>query len=311
MNWIELSVTVNAEAESIVSNLLQEFGSNGVAIEDSNEVVKEREDKYGEIFDLNPSDYPESHMIIKGYYTEMQVDDSFTRRLTERLETIEDIDSTILNVSTKVIAEADWENEWKNYYHPFQASDKFFIVPSWEEIAQDDGFLYIELDPGMAFGTGDHPTTSMCLRAIERTVKPEHAVIDVGTGSGILSIASHLMGAKSVKAIDLDEMAVKVAKDNFEKNNCDQAIETATGNLLTNETAQYDVVIANILPHIIELMIEDSYNRLNPSGYFITSGIIEEKSASIQSQMKAVGYEIINVQHVDGWVCITGQKVVK
>ncbi|MCS4485563.1 50S ribosomal protein L11 methyltransferase [Staphylococcus americanisciuri] len=309
MNWIELSVTVNEEAESIVTNLLQEFGSNGVAIEDSNELEKVREDKYGEIFDLDPSDYPDKHMLIKGYYTEMQVDDSFTQRLTHRLESIEEVDTTVLNIVTKVIAESDWENEWKNYFHPFQASDKFFIVPSWESVSQEDDFLYIELDPGMAFGTGDHPTTSMCLHAIERVVKPEHAVIDVGTGSGILSIASHLMDAKSVKAIDLDEMAVKVARDNFKKNACDEAIETATGNLLTQETAQYDVVIANILPHIIELMIADSYERLNPSGYFITSGIIEEKSETIQSQMKAVGFEIIDVQHVDGWVCITGQKV--
>lgn len=310
MNWIELSVTVNEEAESIVSNILQEFGSNGVAIEDSKEVDKVRVDKYGEIFELNPSDYPDKHMIIKGYYTEMQVDDTFTQRLTARLEAIDEIDSTILNVTTKVIAESDWENEWKNYFHPFQASERFFIVPSWETVANEDDFLYIELDPGMAFGTGDHPTTSMCLRAIERTVQPHHDVIDVGTGSGILSIAAHLLGAKSIKAIDLDEMAVQVAKENFEKNNCAQAIETATGNLLTNETGQYDVVIANILPHIIELMIEDSYNRLNPSGYFITSGIIEEKRESIQSQMEAAGFKIIDVQHVDGWVCITGQKVV-
>lgn len=309
MNWIELSVTVNEEAESIVSNLLQDFGSNGVAIEDSNEIGKVREDKYGEIFDLDPTDYPETHMVIKGYYTEMQVDNAFVERLKEKLSSIEEIDSNILQISTQVIEESDWENEWKNYFHPFQASEKFFIVPSWETVDQGDGFLYIELDPGMAFGTGDHPTTSLCLKAIERVVKPHHSVIDVGTGSGILSIASHLIGAKSVKAIDLDEMAVKVAKDNFKKNGCASEIETATGNLLTNETAQYDVVIANILPHIIELMIEDSYERLNPSGYFITSGIIEEKSESIQTQMKEVGYEIIDVQHDNGWVCITGQKV--
>ncbi|UXR68640.1 MULTISPECIES: 50S ribosomal protein L11 methyltransferase [unclassified Staphylococcus] len=309
MNWIELSVTVNEDAEAIVSNVLQDFGSNGVAIEDSNEVNKEREDRFGEVFDLNPSDYPDTHMVIKGYYTEMQADNAFVERLKEKLSSIEEIDTNILQVSTKVIEESDWENEWKNYFHPFQASEKFFIVPSWETVSQDSDFLYIELDPGMAFGTGDHPTTSLCLKAIERVVKPHHSVIDVGTGSGILSIASHLIGAKSVKAIDLDEMAVKVAKDNFEKNGCASEIETATGNLLTNETAQYDVVIANILPHIIELMIEDSYERLNPSGYFITSGIIEEKSESIQSQMKDVGYEIIDVQHDNGWVCITGQKV--
>jgi len=169
--------------------------------------------------------------------------------------------------------------------------------------------LCIELDPGMAFGTGDHPTTSMCLKAIETFVKPTDSVIDVGTGSGILSIASHLLGVQRIKALDIDEMAVNVAKENFKKNHCDDAIEAVPGNLLKNENEKFNIVIANILAHIIEEMIEDTYNTLIEDGYFITSGIIEEKYQDIESQMKRIGFKIISVEHDNGWVCIVGQKV--
>ena len=161
----------------------------------------------------------------------------------------------------------------------------------------------------MAFGTGDHPTTSMCLKAIENFMKPQHSVIDVGTGSGILSIASHLIGVKRIKALDIDEMAVNVAKENFEKNHCLNAIEAVPGNLLKDEKEHFDIVIANILAHIIDEMIEDAYNTVNEDGYFITSGIIEEKYEDIESHMKRVGFKIISVQHDNGWVCIVGQKV--
>ena len=161
----------------------------------------------------------------------------------------------------------------------------------------------------MAFGTGDHPTTSMCLKAIEHFVEPQHSVIDVGTGSGILSIASHLISVKRIKALDIDEMAVNVAKENFEKNHCLNAIEAVPGNLLKDEKEHFDIVIANILAHIIDEMIEDAYNTVNEDGYFITSGIIEEKYEDIESHMKRVGFKIISVQHDNGWVCIVGQKV--
>ncbi|MDU7696124.1 MAG: 50S ribosomal protein L11 methyltransferase, partial [Staphylococcus sp.] len=190
------------------------------------------------------------------------------------------------------------------------SSERFTIVPSWEDYSKEsEDELCIELDPGMAFGTGDHPTTSMCLKAIETYVTPDSSVIDVGTGSGILSIASHLLGVKRIKALDIDEMAVGVAKENFRKNHCENAIEAIPGNLLKEENEKFDVVIANILAHIIDEMIEDAYNTLNEDGYFITSGIIEEKHEDILSHMKRVGFNIVSINHDNGWVCIVGQKV--
>lgn len=308
MNWIEYAIMINKEAEHVVTALLNELGANGVVIEDSAELDKEHEDVYGEIYELNPEDYPDHDIRVKCYFNELVFTDALEQEIKDTISKVEGINAEILSFSKTIIKESDWENEWKNYFHPFKASERFAIVPSWEEYENNDEDLCIELDPGMAFGTGDHPTTSMCLKHIEEVVQPTHKVIDVGTGSGILSIACHLLGVKSIKAVDLDDLAVNVAKENFIKNDCDQDIVAVPGNLLTEETEQYDVIIANILAHIIDLMIEDSYNRLNDGGYFITSGIIDEKSEEIIGKLEHYGYSIEKVLKEDGWVSIRARK---
>lgn len=259
MNWTELSIVVNHDVEYLVTDILENYGSNGVVIEDSNDLINPPEDKFGEIYELNSEDYPSEGVRLKAYFNEMTFDDTMLSNIEKDILSLQDIDQNILNISHQTIAEADWENEWKNYFHPFRASETFTIVPSWETYTKESANeLCIELDPGMAFGTGDHPTTSMCLKAIEHFVEPQHSVIDVGTGSGILSIASHLIGVKRIKALDIDEMAVNVAKENFEKNHCLNAIEAVPGNLLKDEKEHFDIVIANILAHIIDEMIEDA-----------------------------------------------------
>ncbi|MDU3213065.1 MAG: 50S ribosomal protein L11 methyltransferase [Staphylococcus epidermidis] len=280
MNWMELSIVVNHEVEYDVTEILESYGSNGVVIEDSNILEEQPVDKFGEIYDLNPEDYPEKGVRLKAYFNEFTYNENLKSNINYEILSLQQIDKTIYDYQEKLIAEVDWENEWKNYFHPFRASKQFTIVPSW-----------------------------MCLKAIETFVKPTDSVIDVGTGSGILSIASHLLGVQRIKALDIDEMAVNVAKENFKKNHCDDAIEAVPGNLLKNENEKFNIVIANILAHIIEEMIEDTYNTLIEDGYFITSGIIEEKYQDIESQMKRIGFKIISVEHDNGWVCIVGQKV--
>lgn len=310
MNWTEISIIANHEATPIITNILEDFGSNGVVIEDSHDLNHDFEDKYGELYALNANDYPKQGVRLKAYFNELKYTETFRKALLNEISQVESLDNSSFNYEEQMLQEQDWENEWKNYFHPFRASKQFTIVPSWETYQkEDDSELCIELDPGMAFGTGDHPTTSMCLKAIETYVEPSDSVIDVGTGSGILSIAAHLLGVKRIKALDVDEMAVKVAKENFMKNNCDKAIEAVPGNLLTEETEKFDVVVANILAHIIEEMIEDAYNVLNKDGYFITSGIIEEKHEPIVNHMKRIGFEIVSINHDNSWVCIVGQKV--
>src|SRR5699024_8320839 len=310
MNWTEISITANHQAVPIISNILEEFGSNGVVIEDSQDLQNGLTDKFGEIYELNPEDYPANGVRVKAYFNEIKYTQDFEHKLIRKIKSIEVLDAKLFEYEQQTIQEHDWENEWKNYFHPFRASEKFTNAPSWERYQREDANeMCIELDPGIAIDTGDQPTTSMCLIAIEKFVKSEDSVIDVGIGSGILSIASHLLGVKRIKALDVDEMAIKVAKENFEKNQCEAAIEAVPGNLLTEETEKFDVVIANILAHIIEEMIEDAYNTLNKEGYFITSCIIVEKHEAILNQMKRIGFKINSINHDNGWVCIVGQKV--
>ncbi|HDE0618556.1 TPA: 50S ribosomal protein L11 methyltransferase [Staphylococcus aureus] len=274
MNWTELSIIINHEAVELATNILENHGSNGVVIEDSDDLINQPEDKYGEIYALKKEDYPDKGVRLKAYFNELTYDDKLRQRIKDELLNLDELDQHNVQFSEQIIAETDWENEWKNYFHPFRASKKFTIVPSWETY-----------------------------------VLPQHSVIDVGTGSGILSIASHLIGVKRIKALDIDEMAVSVAKENFRRNHCETLIEAVPGNLLKDETEKFDIVIANILAHIIDEMIEDAYNTLNEGGYFITSGIIKEKYEGIQSHMERVGFKIISEQHDNGWVCLVGQKV--
>lgn len=191
MKWSELSIHTTNEAVEAVSNILHEAGASGVVIEDSDELGREREDLFGEIYSLNPDDFPVDGVRVKAYLAET----SFL------LETVEEIKLAINNltnfdidlghnvVSVQEVDEEDWATAWKKYYHPVKISNRFTIVPTWEDYERvNTDELIIELDPGMAFGTGTHPTTVMCLQALEKTVQTDSSVIDVGTGSGVLSI---------------------------------------------------------------------------------------------------------------------------
>lgn len=309
MNWHKISIHTSVDNEEVFTEFLTEI-SNGISVDYSMDIMKSGVEDFDNKFRLNPDDYPDSDIRLTVYYDEsVSVD--------EKISQIESFISETTNLSGKedieiiqtVVQETDWENEWKKYFHSFRVSDTFVIVPSWElddhEIKLDDRL--IKLDPGMAFGTGDHPTTSMCLKYIEKIVKPEHKIIDVGTGSGILTIGAHLMGARDLTATDIDELSLKVAKENLELNDID-GVDVHSADLLKNETGKYDIVIANILAHVIEMMITDAYDCINPGGYFISSGIIVEKRDDILAQLKETGFTVLEILEDNGWVSILAKK---
>lgn len=309
MNYKEITLMINHELEPFIADILNEVGANGVVIEDSLELKKGRIETYGEIYELNPDDYPESDVRVKVYFSELDYSDAIIEEIKEKINGLQDVKVTRLEITTDEVQEEDWANEWKNHFHAFKASERFVVVPSWENYdKQSDDEFIIKLDPGMAFGTGDHATTSMCLKLIEKYVQPKQSVIDVGTGSGILSIAAHQLGAAPIKALDLDSVAVRVAVDNFEKNDCADAIQAEPGNLLKGETEKRDVIFANILAHIVDLMIDDSYALLNDDGLLITSGIILEKETMIVEHLERVGYKIEEITRENGWIAIAARK---
>ncbi|RKD23989.1 ribosomal protein L11 methyltransferase [Ammoniphilus oxalaticus] len=311
MKWSEISVHTTQEAVEAVSNILHETGASGVVIEDPEMLAREWDVSLGEIYELAAEDYPTEGVIVKAY---LPVDGDLTK-------IIEDIQLSIDNlvqfdipigkgeITHSEVDDEDWETAWKKYYKPIQISERITIRPTWEQYTpKEQDELVIELDPGMAFGTGTHPTTALCIRSLENHVTPGAGVIDVGSGSGILSIAAAKLGASSVLAMDLDEIAVKSTKMNVELNQLSDKISAKQNNLLEGITEPVDLIISNILAEIIVRFVEDAYRLLVVGGAFICSGIIAEKEEEVKSALKEVGFTIVDCARLDGWVSIVSKK---
>jgi ribosomal protein L11 methyltransferase len=311
MKWSEISILTTNEAIEPISNILHESGASGVVIEDPAELIKEREDMFGEIYQLNPDDYPSEGVLVKAY---LPVNSFLGETVDEIKQGISnlvtyDIDIGVNKVEISEVNEEEWATAWKKYYHPVKISDKFTIVPTWEDytpVHSDE--LIIELDPGMAFGTGTHPTTVMCIQALERIVKEHDTVIDVGTGSGVLSIAAAQLAADNVRAYDLDEVAVRSARLNVKLNKVQQTVTVDANNLLNGVTGQADVIVANILAEIILRFTEDAFELVKPGGFFITSGIIQPKKQEVREALETAGFIIEEIMVMEDWVAIIAKK---
>jgi ribosomal protein L11 methyltransferase len=312
LKWSEISIHTTNEAVEPISNILHEAGASGVVIEDPFELTKEREDQFGEIYQLNPEDYPEEGVIIKAYLPVNSFLGETVDAIKEAINNliIYNIDIGINKVTISEVNEEEWATAWKKYYHPVKISERFTIVPTWEEykpVNSDE--LIIELDPGMAFGTGTHPTTVMCIQALEKTVENGDAVIDVGTGSGVLSIAAAMLGAGTIKAFDLDEVAVHSARLNIKLNKVNEKVTVMQNNLLDNvEENSADVIVANILAEVILRFTDDAARVVRSGGRFITSGIINAKKDLIKEDLIRAGFIIEETLLMEDWVAIIARK---
>ena len=302
-NWIEITIHTTNQASEIVESILLDYGSTGVAIEDPTTLEENLHDDFGTIVELSPTDYPEVGVIVKGYINELNFDDETFNRFKDELEQLgKNINiGEFFKIETTTIQDSDWENSWKDYFDILNIGEKFVIVPTWREYENEEDKYVINIDPGMAFGTGGHETTSLCIKNLEKYVKPHDNVIDVGCGSGILSIAASYLTDGNLKAVDLDKLAVDVSRENFALNNLENRIEVEEASLLTKETKKYDVIVANILAHIIELMLEDAYKLLEDGGYFITSGIIKDKKDELLEKMLKQGFKLVEETSDNEW----------
>ncbi|WP_088102526.1 50S ribosomal protein L11 methyltransferase [Halalkalibacter urbisdiaboli] len=310
MKWSEFSIHTTQEAVEPVCHILHEAGASGVVIEDPTDLVKEWGVHYGEIYQLSPDDYPEEGVMIKAYFP---VNHSLDRTIEEiklAINTLvtHDIDLGHNKVQLVEVHEEDWATAWKKYYKPVKVSNSLTIVPTWEEYQPEKGETTIELDPGMAFGTGTHPTTILCIQSLEKVLKGGEQVIDVGTGSGVLSIAAAKLGAKTVLGLDLDDIAVKSARMNVMLNQVDDVVSVEQNNLLEQIAGQYDVVVANILAEIIVRFVQDAAAVLKPGGTYITSGIIKRKKQDVQDALIQGGFSIKEVIELEDWVAIIATK---
>ena len=311
LKWSEISIHTTNEAVEPISNILHEAGASGVVIEDPLELVKEREDQFGEIYQLNPQDYPEEGVIVKAY---LPVNSFLGETVDEIKEAVNNlilfnIDIGKNSVSVSEVNEEEWATAWKKYYHPVKISERFTVVPTWEEytpVSSDE--LIIELDPGMAFGTGTHPTTVMSIQGLERFVKSDDVVIDVGTGSGVLSIAAAMLGAKKVTALDLDEVAVESAKMNIKLNKVHPVVDVFQNNLLEGIQEKADVIVANILAEVIVRFTDAAAQCLKPGGYFITAGIIQQKKDEVKESIESAGFQIEETVQMEDWVSFIAKR---
>lgn len=311
MKWSEICIHTTNEAIEPISNILHEAGASGVVIEDPTDLVKEYDTTFGEIYQLNSEDYPDDGVIVKAYLP-------LNSFLPETVDGIKESINGLLSynfdlglnkVTISEVHEEEWATAWKKYYHPVKISQRFTIVPTWEDyepVSTDE--LIIELDPGMAFGTGTHPTTVMSLQALEATVQKGDTVIDVGTGSGVLSIGAALLEASHVRAYDLDEVAVKSARENTELNSVNEVVTVGQNNLLNGVEGQADIIVANILAEIIVRFVDDAYKLVKNGGTFITSGIIMNKKEEVKEALTKAGFLIEEVMVMEDWVAIIAKK---
>ncbi|AQP53673.1 ribosomal protein L11 methyltransferase [Vagococcus penaei] len=295
MKWNQASVLTASESVDAISNIMMESGANGVAIEDALDIVNFESDPFGELMDISTINHIQEGAKVVAYFPETiflpEVLPSIQSRITELASF--GLDIGVNDVSIEEVVESDWATAWKKYYHPVLISRYLTIVPDWQDYTPHSADEHIiTLDPGMAFGTGTHPTTRLTLQALEVVLRGGETVIDVGTGSGVLSIASKYLGANEVYAYDLDEVAVRAAKENMALNPIAADVHVSANNLLEGIDIKANVIVANILADIIILMVPDAYRQLADDGYFIISGIIEDKVASVLDVVTANGFDV-------------------
>lgn len=311
MNWTEVTVKTTTEAVEAISNILLEERCGGIMIEDPKDFLFQKKNELDwdyveeEVFNKSNQD----GVLIKTYIPE-------ERNVLELVETIKakisllpsfGLDIGEGTVSLSNVNESDWANEWKKYYKPTKIGQKIVVKPTWEDYEKQECDLIIELDPGMAFGTGTHETTSMCIRELEKYVDKTKRVFDIGCGSGILAIAAAKLGAKEVVAGDLDEVAVKVSKENCELNNVSDKVIVKHGSLFEVVEGKANVIVANIIADIIKILANDVSKFLSEDGVFISSGIIHAKIDEVVEALEKNGFEIVEIVKLGEWSAIVSK----
>jgi len=307
MNWLEIAVTVSSEGEEAVADLFYRLGCQGVVVE-APEMIKEYID--AGVWDYHVFDDLEltGTCVVKGYFPE---DERLAGKMVSLREEVINLQRLFpewtLETKSSLLNEQDWSDEWKRYFKPVRVGKHFLIKPTWEDAQVRDDDVVIEIDPGMAFGTGTHATTVLCLEALEDCVTEGVEVFDIGTGSGILAVAAAKLGAL-VQAGDIDPLAVKIAKENVRLNKVQDRVRLRNGNLGEAFSGQADIVVANIIADVIIELIPELPTLMKPDGMLLASGIIENRVDDVLSQVEAAGYRCVGRSDDSGWCLLKVRK---
>jgi len=308
-DWIEVTVLTSSEATEAVAGFLYNCDVEGVSIEDVADVEFKKENLGFADF-INESVLTiEEGAMVKGYFKDSE---NFMNTLNYIKESVDKLGEFGFDKGEGIVTyhkvnEDDWANNWKQYYKPAKVGEHIVVKPTWEDYEEKPGEVVVELDPGMAFGTGTHETTRMCIKALEKKVKGDTTVFDIGTGSGILSIAAAKLGAKHVVGVDLDPVAVESAKKNLEFNKVNN-IEILYGDLMEVVEGKANIVVANILADIIMFLSEGVRAFIEDEGYFIASGILNTQRDKIADKLKTLNFIIEEVMEDGEWICIIAKK---
>lgn len=309
MKWAEISILTTHEATEAVANIFHDLGASGVVIEDPALINYYRQQGNWDYCDI-PEETDTETVTVKAYLpVDEELNDKlrlFEERVNELIQ--HNLDKGCGTINCREIHEEDWASSWKEYFHPVRIGERIVVKPSWEQYQPLPNDIVIELDPGMAFGTGTHHTTAMCSRCLEDVLKTGDVVFDIGTGSGILAVAAAKLGAASVRAVDLDPVAVRVSQENVAINKVEDIVAVAQGDLLTGLAGKADVIVANIIADIIIKLVVDIPARLNEGGYFVASGIISERLSDVTAAMLENNLTVEKVIEEGGWVAMVARK---
>ncbi len=315
MNWIEIDIyTTTAGVEPLTGSLLG-LGVNGFVIKDSADFEAFLEDKTmnWDYIDDDLMGLKDCETTVTVYLPENAQGVENLEAIKTELKRLKELDSENefgkLEYVLKNVNEEDWANNWKQYFKPLCIGEKLLVKPSWEEVSADEKRKILEIDPASSFGTGQHNTTQLCLELIENHLSDNDKMLDLGCGSGILSIGGILLGAKSAYAIDIDENSVKIAAENAQKNNISDNIYTAEcGNIIDDDTlvervgTGYDLVCANIVADVLVAMSPRFKGFLKNDGTLIISGIIDNRKDEVIDVVKSKGFELLEVREKEDWV---------
>lgn len=327
MKWKKFKIKTVTDAEDIIISTLYDIGLEGAQIEDKVPLTAaEKEQMFVDILPEGPADdgiawlsffveeTEDGRLQVNGGDTDEQAVMESVQKELDGLRVFCDIGEG--SITVEETEDIDWINNWKQYFHQFYIDD-ILVIPSWEEVEkQDEGRMVLHIDPGTAFGTGMHETTQLCIRQLKKYVTPDTALLDVGTGSGILGILALMFGARNVVGTDLDICAVEAVRENLESNHIDpDRFEMMIGNIITETEIQdrvgygcYDIVAANILADVLVALSPVIVNQLKPGGIYITSGIIDDKESVVVEAVKAAGLEVLEVICQGEWVGVTARK---
>ncbi len=317
MKWTKLTLSTMAKAVDLISNMLSELGIEGIEIIDN--VPLTENDRKAMFIDIPPELNTEDKTAFVNFYLEENADIQGTMDKIhaglKKLSEFVDVGSGFIEISKT--EDLDWINSWKAYFKPFRIDETIVIKPTWERLEnRKDTDLVIEMDPGIAFGTGSHETTKLCIYGIKKYRKAGMKLLDVGCGSGILSIVGAKLGARNVVGIDIDPDAVKTAYENARVNQIElKTLRILSGDIITDKDLQqkvgfgcYDMVAANILADVVISLSAVIGQHMKPGGIFISSGIINTKKELVKKNILMNGFKILEINGMGDWVLIVAQK---